>query len=69
MAVAMTLRLTEDETTALRERAELEHRSMQEVAREAIGEYISRRSLRSQVDEALDVLTPRYADLLDRLGK
>ena len=33
--MAMTLRLTDDETAALRARAELEQRSMQEVARAA----------------------------------
>jgi hypothetical protein len=32
----MTLRLTDDEQAALRETAEREHRSMQEVAKEAI---------------------------------
>jgi hypothetical protein len=31
--MAMTLRLADGETEALRRRAELEHRSMQEVAR------------------------------------
>src|SRR5271166_6638169 len=38
--MAMTLRLADDETDALRRRAELEHRSMQEVARQAIREYV-----------------------------
>jgi len=42
---------------------------MQDVARAAVREYVERRTLRSSVDTALDVLTPRYADLLDRLGK
>jgi predicted transcriptional regulator len=36
--MAMTLRLDADETEALRRRAELEQRSMQEVARQAIRE-------------------------------
>ena len=36
----MTLRLTEDETQALRERAPREGRSMQEVAREAVRDYV-----------------------------
>jgi len=69
MLVAMTLRLTDEESAALRAQADAEHRSMQEVARAAIREYVDRRSLRARVDEALDELTPRYADLLDRLGK
>ena len=67
--MAMTLRLSADDSEALRRQAELESRSMQEVAQGAIREYISRRSLASRVDEALDVLTPRYAELLDRLGQ
>lgn len=65
----MTLRLTDDETAVLRNQAVVEQRSMQDVAREAIREYVARRSHLARVDAALDVLTPRYADLLDRLGK
>ena len=37
--MAMTLRLADDETDALRRRAELEQRSMQEVARQSEGKY------------------------------
>lgn len=66
--MAMTLRLTDEETRALRTQAELEQRSMQEVARAAVREYVQRRSATAQVDEALHVLIPRYAGLLDRLG-
>lgn len=40
----MTLRLSDDESDALRARADLEQRSMQEVAREAIRTYIDDRS-------------------------
>ena len=65
----MTLRLTDDEADALRRQADAEQRSMQDVAREAIREYVARRSHLACVDDALDVLTPRYADLLDRLGR
>lgn len=64
----MTLRLTDDETRALRAQADMEHRSMQDVARAAVREYVQRRSIEAQVDEALHVLIPRYADLLERLG-
>lgn len=64
----MTLRLTDDETDALRRQAELEQRSMQDVARAAV-RYVARRSHLARVEDALDVLTPRYADLLDRLGR
>ncbi|WP_433292417.1 ribbon-helix-helix protein, CopG family [Pseudonocardia sp. CA-142604] len=67
--MAMTLRLTEDESEALRMQAEIEHRSMQDVAREAVREYIARHAHLSRVHGALEVLTPRYEELLDRLGK
>ena len=39
--VAMNLRLTDAESDALREKAEQEGRSMQEVARTAIAQYVS----------------------------
>jgi predicted transcriptional regulator len=65
----MTLRLTDAETEALRQRADLEGRSMQEVAREAVREYIERTSKRQLLDQVLDVELPRFAEALDRLGK
>ena len=43
--MAMTLRLTDAESDALRARAELEGRSMQDVAREAVREYVERHYL------------------------
>ncbi|MEO7194145.1 MAG: hypothetical protein ABIZ05_04875 [Pseudonocardiaceae bacterium] len=64
----MTLRLTEDEAPALRAQAEIEHRSMQDVARAAVREYVQRRGATAQVDESLHVLIPRYTGLLDRLS-
>jgi predicted transcriptional regulator len=65
----MTLRLSEDETDALRRRAEREGRSMQEVARAAVREYIDRTSRRELLDEVLDEQVPRYAEALRRLGE
>jgi predicted transcriptional regulator len=67
--MAMTLRLSEDETQALRDRAEREGRSMQEVARAAVREYIDRTSRRELLDEVLDDELPRYAEALRRLGQ
>lgn len=64
--MAMTLRLTEAETEALRETAEREHRSMQEVARSAIREYVSRRM--HVRDEAIARIVREDAALLARLG-
>lgn len=65
----MTLRLTDDETEALRLRAQLEGRSMQDVAREAVREYIDRTSRRELLDEVLDEELPRYSEALRRLGE
>jgi len=65
----MTLRLTDEETDALRRRAQREGRSMQEVARAAVREYIDRTSRREVLDEVLEKELPRYAEALRRLGE
>jgi predicted transcriptional regulator len=65
----MTLRLDEQETEALRKRAEREGRSMQYLARQAVRDYIERTSKRELLDAVLDEELPRYAEALDRLGK
>jgi predicted transcriptional regulator len=62
----MTLRLTPEETEALREAARRERRSMQEIARQAIGEYVTRRGRRRDAHLA-DILR-EDAELLRRLG-
>jgi len=67
--MAMTLRLDDDETEALRARAEHEGRSMQEVARQAVREYVERTSRRELLDRVLDEELPRYAEALRRLGE
>ncbi len=67
--MAMTLRLDELETEALRLRAAHEGRSMQEVAREAVRDYIERTSRRDLLDRVLDEELPRYAEALQRLGQ
>lgn len=67
--MAMTLRLTDEETEALRRRAEHEQRSMQEVARQAVRDYIESTSRRELLDEVLDDELPRYAEALRRLGQ
>lgn len=68
-SMAMTLRLTDDETDALRLRASREGRSMQEIARIAVREYIDRMGRRDLVDRVLDRELPRYAEALRRLGE
>jgi len=65
----MTLRLNEEETDALRRRARREGRSMQEVARVAVREYIDRTSRRELLDGVLDEELPRFAEALRRLGE
>jgi predicted transcriptional regulator len=67
--MAMTLRLTDVETEALRRTADREGRSMQEVAREAVRDYIERRSRRELLDRVLDEELPRFAEALERLGQ
>ena len=67
--MAMTLRLTDDETDALRRRAAREGRSMQDVARTAVREYIDRTSGRELLDKVLDQELPRYSEALRRLGE
>ncbi len=65
----MTLRLTDDETEALRLRSDVEQRSMQDIARQAIREYIETHSRAELLDRVLDEDLPRYAEALRRLGE
>ncbi|MGH7621413.1 MAG: ribbon-helix-helix protein, CopG family [Gemmatimonadaceae bacterium] len=65
----MTLRLSDAEAEALRRRAEREGRSMQEVARSAVREYIDRTSRRELLDDVLDEELPRFSEALRRLGE
>ncbi len=68
-SMAMTLRLSEEQTEALRRRAAAENRSMQQVAQSALDEYL----LRAEDDELTDQLAEqgaqRFAELLRRLGE
>jgi predicted transcriptional regulator len=67
--MAMTLRLSDEQTEALRRRAETEGRSMQQVALTALDDYL----LRTEDDELTDKLAERgaerFAELLRRLGE
>jgi uncharacterized protein (DUF1778 family) len=67
--MAMTLRLTDEETDLLRALAEREHRSMHEVVRLAVLDRARRAGHEAERDEVLDWAEERYADLLDRLSK
>jgi hypothetical protein len=65
--MAMNLRLTEAETEALRRKAAEEGRSMQEVARSAIAEYVSERPQRLRA--AIERVRTEDAELLERLSR
>jgi predicted transcriptional regulator len=67
--MAMTLRLSEAEARALRKRAEHEGRPMQEIARQAIREYVEGHSRAELLDRVLDEELPRYAEALERLAQ
>jgi plasmid stability protein len=67
--MAMTLRLSDEEAEALRARAVREGRSMQDVVRGAVRDYIARTSERELLDDVLDAELPRYAEALERLGE
>lgn len=65
--MAMNLRLSDAETDALRRKAEEEGRSMQEVARAAITDYVSERPQR--LAAAIERVRSEDAELLDRLSR
>ncbi|MEE9415927.1 MAG: ribbon-helix-helix protein, CopG family [Acidimicrobiales bacterium] len=65
----MTLRLTDDEQAALKERAELDGISMQEAARQAVREYVARIDHRDRVRDAASVVLERHGEALRRLGE
>ncbi|MGH2861976.1 MAG: FitA-like ribbon-helix-helix domain-containing protein [Solirubrobacteraceae bacterium] len=63
----MNLRLSDEEAAALRHRAAQEGRSMQEVARAAIVQYVSDRPER--LGSAIERIRNEDAELLDRLSR
>jgi len=67
--MAMTLRLTDEEQSALRERAAQEGISMQDAARRAVREYVTRGEHRRRVAEVAERVTTAHADALERLGQ
>jgi predicted transcriptional regulator len=62
--MAMTLRLSDEETEALRAQAESEGRSMKEVARTAIVNHLHAVRVAKSAARGAE----RYAELLQRLG-
>lgn len=67
--MAMTLRLNDAETEALRKRAAFERRSMQDVARDAVRRYVDEESRADLIDRVMDSELPRFAEALERLGE
>lgn len=67
--MAMTLRLTDSEQAALRERAEAEGISMQDAARRAVREFVTRGQHRDRVRAAAALIMDNHADALRRLGE
>ena len=67
--MAMTLRLTDDEQQALRERAEAEGISMQEAARRAVREYVSQGRHQDRVSAAARRVMKAHAEAIERLGR
>ena len=65
----MTLRLTDEEQAALRERAAAEGISMQDAARRAVREYVARGTHRERVAAAARHVADAHADALRRLGE
>jgi len=67
--MAMTLRLTDEETEALRRESELSGRSMQDLARMGVREYLARMGHTRLVADELDHVVTTYAEALRRLGE
>lgn len=63
----MTLRISDEQTEALRRQAAAEGRSIQAVALDAIDECIARRSHNSRVNAALERVLAEEATVLERL--
>lgn len=66
-SMAMNLRLSDSETAALRRRAEEENRSMQDVVKQALSDYLNRRPTR--LATAIDRVATEDAELLERLSR
>jgi hypothetical protein len=65
--MAMTLRLSDEETALLRRQAEREGRSMHEVVRLAIRERIARQDHADRVQRAARRVATQHHEILDRL--
>lgn len=69
VAMAMTLRLDDDERDELRRHAAAEGISMQEAARRAIRQYIGLADHRDRVAASARRIMDVHAEAIDRLGR
>ena len=67
--MAMTLRLTDEEQAALRDRAAAEGISMQDAARRAVREFVARSDHRDRVANSTRLILDVHADAIERLGQ
>jgi predicted transcriptional regulator len=67
--MAMTLRLSDQDARRLRDRAEADGTSMQDVAVTAIVSYLDGRGRADVIDAALADTLARYGTALERLGE
>lgn len=65
----MTLRLDDDAAETLRLQAAAEGRSMQEIVKNAVRDYLERAERRNRIDTVIDREVPRFREALDRLAK
>lgn len=65
----MTLRLDDTQTAALRKRADVEGRSMQQVALAAVEDYLRRTEDDERTDRLAEDGAERFAAVLDRLAR
>lgn len=65
----MTLRLSDEQTRALRRRAEREDRSMQQVALSAIDDYLVRAGDDELTAHLAEQGAERFSEVLRRLGE
>lgn len=67
--MAMNVRFTDEQTAALRARADAEGRSMHQVVTAAVEEYLVRRADDELTLRLAEDGAERFADLLARLGE
>ena len=65
---AVRLQLTDDEMSVLQAQARAEHRSVEDVAADAVGEYTARSAHRVRVQASIERVVERYAEALRELA-